>query len=556
MQGNKPAGFAIGGRKPDRNSTVPMKGGFANRRRKRPQPDNFEVMVDVDNTDYTNSNVKPKRRNGKLGEFADQAQFKHQQFSKSRNRSKVKSDFDVDAGFGNSRKGNDRNGPSMLRNAGKHSQRTIFFDNSGSSPVTMEHLPTHQFVDPYVSPTVEDPKVFIKSLEFNLFKYIPQIGFDNSMEFERETLFKSMLLDIRRMFTSPQYMNITTEKLYNYFNAVALGVIEYYEIDSLMANDSYKYENINTGVRRLLDSAASETSLLETQYRLRRAIQGTYLPHKVFKLLVWMSQWYTFNEQGDSRATVFKFSLGLGLKNYYDVADPNYVIQRNAAFTSDKYHKYVDNLIKNIYTEQETPGIQTAIAKTYPEWAILDLPLSCNTPVYDQRATDLWLNTPALLKTNTTLSIEPRTEEELEFATMDEGKYDQIVPGCTTVKSVVDNRTHNHLDAVFNPTFHVAEYNSAGLWKIDYFATKNVLPDAQDPVSSVCALSIAASNEPLFKWLTDSTCNAIPDTYKLAYAGGTKRFKQFNSEVLRLKPYNELQKSIETCEYITRLLAD
>jgi len=539
---------------PGMKEKVNYGGPFANRRRKRPkfdQPNN--VMVDNDRVDYESSPIKPKYQSFDKGKIADEVQFKHQQFRKTGSRNKTKSDFDVEVGFG---RGNSRGfggGASMLRSKGKGTQRTIFFDETGSQPVTLESRKTTMFPDPYRTPQDKDPKVFIKSLEFNLFKYFDVNTFDNTIEFERESLFKSMLQDIRRIFSSPQYNNLTTEKLFNYFNAVALAIIEYYEIDSLMANDAYKYNDVNLGIRLLKDAAASETVLLETQYKLRRAIQGSYLPSKVFELIRWASQWYTFNEEGDSRATALKFSLGLGLKNTCEVGGNT--ISRRPAFTNANYVTRVNNLITDLYEQQESPGIQAAIAKAYPDWAVLDLPLSCNKPIYDQRAIDLWLNQPALLRTNTLLYVEPETENDLELATMNEQGLDLVVPSCVSVKAVLNNRTNSHLDAVLTPNFHLAQWDDTNkVWLVSFERLRVFQPQAQDPISNVCALSLNIDNQPQFKWLNNSTAQAIPDTYKMAYQNGQQRYTQFNSEVLRLKPMTEEQKIIETCDFVTRII--
>uniref|UniRef100_A0A2V0R905 Uncharacterized protein n=1 Tax=viral metagenome TaxID=1070528 RepID=A0A2V0R905_9ZZZZ len=529
---------------------------FANRnRRRRPGDDQSpNPMVESDRVDYDSVPVKPKRKGSHLNKVAEEAQFKHQQYRQSRNKSKTKSDFDVEVGFG---KGNSRGrmGASMLRRKGNTSQRTIFFDETGSEPVTLERRHTHMFPDPYRNPSTVDPKVFVKSLEFNLFKFIPADTFDTVIEFERESLFKSMLQDIRRTFTSPQYQNLTTQSLFNYFNAVSRAVIEYYEIDSLMANDAYKYSDVNRGIRLLKDSAATETRLLETQYKLRRAIQGSYLPTKVFELIRWASQWYTFNEEGDSRATAFKFSLGLGLKNICTAGSAE--IDRRPAFTHPEYFIRVNNLCTQLFEQQEAPGIQAAIAKTFPEWAINDLPLSCNRPIYDQRATDLWLNQPALLKTNTTEYVEPVNEMSLEMATMDESGLDQVVPSCVSVRAITQMRTDSQLDAILTPDYHLAQWNptvNPPRWDIGYSIISTFGPQAQDPMASCCSLQMNNLNLPIFTWLDEQTSQALPDTYKLAYNNGFRRYTQFNSEVLRLKPMTESQKEIETSEFVTRLM--
>jgi hypothetical protein len=243
-----------------------------------------------------------------------------------------------------------------------------------------------------------------------------------------------MITDIRVAANSAMFANITIDNLRKYFKAVSECVIEYYEIDSLMANDTNSYDNLNQGVKTLWDEASTNPQLLETQFRLRRAIKGTFLPPKVLSFLVWSSQFYLFDSDNDSRKGVFKFSWGVGLKSFLDGKNTT----RRIVASNSIYENYVNKLVDNLFVAQSDTKVQAALAKTYPNWEIKELPLSCNRPSYDERALDIFTNCPCLFKDGSK-DVSFPTMLESGIAASNPNSVDKVVVPIHQGGTITDN---------------------------------------------------------------------------------------------------------------------
>lgn len=315
--------------------------------------------------------------------------------------------------------------------------RELFYDDSNAAQAELNpNLDLKMYTDPKNSLSKSGfHKVHILAM-IDIFQIIDLEKSDfDSLQEEFALQYRNLVSDIQRETNNNSWNKVTRKSYSKYINFVCKLLDSYYAVDSILSFKPDMNYN-NTGIEGLRSQLLNFNPLIfDVQNRIRRALMNVAVPPNLVNYYRWKNQNFRFSEL--SQSSCFKFTSG-GLFPHANVD----ASKGKPMFTHQEiWNQDMEYLINDLYRYTE---VVAPILKARPEWQLIDLPVGCNTTVYDTKAIDIFSNSSFFkMINNTEVSLYP-------LETMDEREY------C----SVIDPESNDGMIEAFN-YFNV---NFQGMW--------------------------------------------------------------------------------------------
>lgn len=184
---------------------------------------------------------------------------------------------------------------------------------------------------------------------------------------------------------SPVFSSWTGSAFYSYVDLMIRALSLYYSVDSIL---SYKGINgtRNDAVTRHQTHLEASFEIISKQNELRRLLRGFCFPGKYANLIRWTFQLYKSADL--DQAT-----------NYRYVPVPQLIWTTTNKDIIPALSAIYDNILSSM-EDPDKANIAGILARSYPEWEINGLPLSCSEAVYDSTHHEMWVNQPLIYFTN------------------------------------------------------------------------------------------------------------------------------------------------------------
>ncbi len=290
-------------------------------------------------------------------------------------------------------KSGDESSSSSEDSFNKEVKRTYFFDESKSECVNFNYPAP----SPLHSKTISTPTTLLASGEyFHNPKYEVSIASfyraskSNGYTAMMSEIFYRLSRKIVKDNRSPVFSSWTGADFYNYVDVMIRALSLYYSVDSIL---SYKGINgsRNDAVTRHQTHLEASFEIISKQNELRRLLRGFCFPGKYANLIRWTYQLYKSADL--DQATNYRY---VPVKELVWTTTNKDIVPGLVS---------VYDLIIALLEDQTNANIAGILARSYPEWEINGLPLSCSEAVYDSTHHEMWVNQPLIYTTTDAAGI-------------------------------------------------------------------------------------------------------------------------------------------------------
>lgn len=267
----------------------------------------------------------------------------------------------------------------------KEVQRGYFFDERRSSAVDFNWPEA----SPLFSKTIGVPETILTSssflqnpkLEVSLANYNTGLSPSVVAELLKKDTFARLSRTVVKDNRSPVFSSWNNTNFDAYIEAMVTAFSLYYTVDSILSYSGGKDDRNDVNLH-LQSKYEQSFAIIEAQNRLRRLLKGYCFPSKFANLIRWTYQLYKSSDL--PQATNYRYVP------YY----PMIWVTTGKDITADVLAIY--NGVFSSLEDVNNINLAGILARSFPDWIINGLPLSCSEAVYDATHHELWVNQPLI----------------------------------------------------------------------------------------------------------------------------------------------------------------
>lgn len=373
---------------------MPFPGGFRPNKAAGPQSRPTQRQTLRSNAEYSKMNMG-ESQSSKVGANSEANS------AKTSTKMAMQNAFKKGRKFGS---GDQSSSSSSSSEFSKPVERQYFFDESLSECIKFNYEPRSPLysksIERATSPTattfVQNPKL---SVSISTLRQNTNAGGLRSQEYTliSNDLYFRLSKQVVKDSRGPIINSWTVDNFRGYIDSIVGALEWYYAVDSVLAYSSSPNKSDRNDINiEWQERISTNFSIISNQNRLRRLLKGFAFPNKYSQMIRWLYQLYKVNNLDQAH-------------NYRFVPRPELVWSTSGADLVTQMLPVYDEIFANLEIDSNR-DVSALLCRSFPDWEIMGLPLSCNEATFDYTHYEMWINQPLIYATSEGTEVYPNTE--------------------------------------------------------------------------------------------------------------------------------------------------